>query len=203
MQNKHWRAVLWQCLLKPCPKQMTFLPVTQSQQLPWQVQASHAQMPINIWIIRLSVLLQQTSTYNLASSVDLLKGLLCWPHFCKYACPHDSSISFWKLATDNMIWHIISLWYVIWIHPLMHVLCAVLCPFSRVRLLRPCGLQPTRLLCPWDSPGKNTGVGCHALPQGIFLIQGIKPTSPETPALQADSFTCWASWQALLMHGKS
>ena len=27
------------------------------------------------------------------------------------------------------------------------------------------------LLCVWDSPGKNTGVGCHALLQGIFLIQ--------------------------------
>ena len=27
---------------------------------------------------------------------------------------------------------------------------------------------PTRLLCPWDSSGKNTGVGCHALVQGIF-----------------------------------
>ena len=29
--------------------------------------------------------------------------------------------------------------------------------------LRPYRLQPTRLLCPWDSPGKNTGVGCHSL----------------------------------------
>ena len=29
--------------------------------------------------------------------------------------------------------------------------------------------------CPWDSPGKNTGVGCHALLQGIFLIQGLNP----------------------------
>ena len=28
-------------------------------------------------------------------------------------------------------------------------------------------------LCPWDSPGKNTGVGCHALLQGIFLTQGL------------------------------
>ena len=28
--------------------------------------------------------------------------------------------------------------------------------------------RPTRLLCPWDSVGKNTGVGCHALLQGIF-----------------------------------
>ena len=34
--------------------------------------------------------------------------------------------------------------------------------------LRPCGLQPTRLLCPWDSPGKNSGVGYQALLQGIF-----------------------------------
>jgi len=31
--------------------------------------------------------------------------------------------------------------------------------------VRPHGLQPTRLLRPWDSPGKNTGVGCH------FLLQ--------------------------------
>ena len=30
-------------------------------------------------------------------------------------------------------------------------------------------------LCPWDSPGKNTGVGRHALLQGIFLIQGLNP----------------------------
>ena len=29
-----------------------------------------------------------------------------------------------------------------------------------------------RLLCPWNSPGKNTGVSCHALLQGIFLTQG-------------------------------
>ena len=34
------------------------------------------------------------------------------------------------------------------------------------------GLQPTRLLCPWNSAGKNTGVGCHFSLQGIFLTQG-------------------------------
>ena len=34
------------------------------------------------------------------------------------------------------------------------------------------GLQPARLLCPWDSPGKNTGVGCRYLLQGIFTTQG-------------------------------
>ena len=37
------------------------------------------------------------------------------------------------------------------------------------------------------SPGKNTGVGCHFLLQGIFLTQKIKPTSPVSPALQGDS----------------
>ena len=36
--------------------------------------------------------------------------------------------------------------------------------------LRPHG--PTRLLCQWDFPGKNTGVGCHFLLQGIILTQG-------------------------------
>ena len=43
--------------------------------------------------------------------------------------------------------------------------------------LQPHGLQPTRLLCPWDSPGKNTGVGCHFLLQGIFPTQGSNPVS--------------------------
>ena len=38
--------------------------------------------------------------------------------------------------------------------------------------LRPHGLQPTRLLHPWDSPGRNTGMGCHFLPQEIFPTQG-------------------------------
>ena len=44
--------------------------------------------------------------------------------------------------------------------------------------------RTTRLLCPWDSPGKNTGVGCH------FLLQGILPTQGSNPHLlhwQADS----------------
>ena len=39
--------------------------------------------------------------------------------------------------------------------------------------LRPPGVQPTSLLCPCNSPGKNTGVGCHSLLQGIFPIQGL------------------------------
>ena len=43
--------------------------------------------------------------------------------------------------------------------------------FSRVRLCATPWWQPTRLPCPWDSPGKNTGVGCH------FLLQCMKVKS--------------------------
>ena len=38
--------------------------------------------------------------------------------------------------------------------------------------LQPHGLLPTRLLCPWNFQGKNTGMGCHFLLQGVFLTQG-------------------------------
>ena len=45
----------------------------------------------------------------------------------------------------------------------------------RSNSLRPYGPWPTRLLCPWDSPGKNIGIDCHALLQGIFRTQGENP----------------------------
>ena len=38
-------------------------------------------------------------------------------------------------------------------------------------------VAPPRFLCPWDSPGKNTGVGCHSLLQGILPTQGSNPVS--------------------------
>ena len=48
------------------------------------------------------------------------------------------------------------------------------------------GLQPARFLCPWASPGENTGVGCHALLQGIFPTHG---SNPGPLAVQADSLS--------------
>ena len=42
-------------------------------------------------------------------------------------------------------------------------------------LLTLCDPVNYRLLCPWDSPGKSTEVGCHALLQGTFLAQGLNP----------------------------
>ena len=52
----------------------------------------------------------------------------------------------------------------------------------------PHGLSPTRLLCPWDFPKKNTRVsGLPFLSPGDLPDSGVKPTSPVSPALQADS----------------
>ena len=58
---------------------------------------------------------------------------------------------------------------------------------SRLTLCNPMDCSPTRLLCPWGSPGKNTGVGCHAHLQGIFLIQDLNPCVLRLPLWQAGS----------------
>ena len=56
---------------------------------------------------------------------------------------------------------------------------------SRVWLFYdPMERYPARFLCPWDFPGKNTGVGCLFLLQGIFLTPEIEPT----PLALADGF---------------
>ena len=55
---------------------------------------------------------------------------------------------------------------------LVKVLLTQSCP----TLCDPVAYSPARLLCPWDSPGKNTGVGCHSLLQGIFPNQGWNPS---------------------------
>ena len=66
---------------------------------------------------------------------------------------------------------------------------------SRVQLFTTPGLQPTSLLCPWNSLGRNTGVGCH------FLLQGNLPNSGLNLKLlcllhwQADFYHC-AIWEA-------
>ena len=54
--------------------------------------------------------------------------------------------------------------------------------------LLPHGQKPTRLLCPWDFPGKNTGVGCH------FLLQGIFPT--QVSCIAGRCFNLWATREA-------
>ena len=65
----------------------------------------------------------------------------------------------------------------LWPAPSQDLACSQLCCCMLNRSvesssLQPRGLYPTRLLCPWDFLGKNTGVGCHFLLQGIFPTQG-------------------------------
>ena len=60
---------------------------------------------------------------------------------------------------------------------------------SHVRLfVTPWTAEPARLLCPWNFPGKNTGVGCHFLLQGIFPTQGSNPNLLCLLHWQVDSF---------------
>ena len=69
---------------------------------------------------------------------------------------------------------------------LLGMMLLLLSHFSRVRLCNAMDCSPLMgLLCQWDSPGKNTGVGCHALLQGIFLTQGSNL-----------HFLCLLRWQA-------
>ena len=52
--------------------------------------------------------------------------------------------------------------------------CLLSC-FSHVRLFATLWTVPTRLLCPWEAPGKNTRLGCHALLQGDLSDPGFEP----------------------------
>ena len=73
------------------------------------------------------------------------------------------------------------------------MLCyAMLSCFSHIRLFVTLWTEAHGLLCRWHSLGKNTGVGCHALIQGIFPTQGSNPG-----LLTADGFfTSWATREA-------
>ena len=62
--------------------------------------------------------------------------------------------------------------------------------------------DPIRLLCAWDFPGKNSGVGCHFLLQGIFLTQGSNPCllhCRQSPVSQMDFLQYWDTREAPCM----
>ena len=60
-------------------------------------------------------------------------------------------------------------------------------------------IKPTRLLCPWDLPGKNTGVGCHFLLQGRFLTQESNPNLFSLLHWQMDSLLLGYLWSPYLI----
>ena len=72
-----------------------------------------------------------------------------------------------------MTLRVFFVWLFVYVSICMYVYVCCCCQVASVvsDSVWPHGLQPTRLLCPWDSPGKNTGVGCH------FLLQCVKVES--------------------------
>ena len=127
------------------------------------------------------LLLHNNGDFNCSIVSDFLRPhglqharLLCpslTPRTCSYSCP----LSWW-----------LNSYYVQGIILNMHRYCWYWCCLvtkSCLTLLWPQGLQPTRLLCPWDFPGKNIGMDCHFLLQGIFWSRNWTVS----PALQADS----------------
>ena len=66
-----------------------------------------------------------------------------------------------------MLLHIMTVSYYVYVHAKSLQSCLTLCD--------PPDCSPARPLCPWNSPGKNTGVDCHAFSQGIFPTQGLNP----------------------------
>ena len=73
----------------------------------------------------------------------------------------------------------------------------MLSDFNCVQLFVTLWTVAHRLLCPWDSPGKNTGVGAIRLPRDL-PNPGIKPASLMFPALAGRFFTTSATWEAHL-----
>ena len=74
------------------------------------------------------------------------------------------------LSVVSVLFPFPSLILLIWFFPLFFLmsLAAATKSLQSCPTVRPHRRQPTRLPCPWDSPGKNTGVGCH------FLLQCMK-----------------------------
>ena len=74
--------------------------------------------------------------------------------------------------------------------------------------LWPYELQPSRLLCPWDFPGKSPEVGCHSPLQDIFQTLGSNPMALASPMLAGEFFTtespgkpilwCWCKKRILV-----
>ena len=107
-------------------------------------------------------------------SSEVLLGLFVW--FYKYAHIQNILLTcvFFKNGWDSILF---PNWKV-------KVLVTQSCP----TLCDPTDCSPTRLLCPWNSPDKISGMGWHFLLQGIFLTQGLNPSLPH--------FTNWATREA-------
>ena len=97
--------------------------------------------------------------------IALCNSMKLWTTFCQNSPP-------WPVHL-GCPWSS-ELYIYVYSHICVYVWCAQLCP----TLWDP--MDCTRLLCPWNFPGKNIGVSCHFLFQGTFLFKSV---SLESPAL--------------------
>ena len=110
--------------------------------------------------------------------------------YLKYTLVKDSCMKLINISITSHIYLFIIYLFFFWLVRTFQwkksesITCSV-----KSNSLWPHGLQPTRLLFPWNSPGKNTGVGSQSLLQGIF------PTQRSNPGLCITGrfFTIWAT----------
>ena len=108
-------------------------------------------------------------------------------YFLSYFFEHFTH-GYFTFSSDHSI---LSFWNV-WV---LYLLFLVL--LDHVQLFATPWIGPTRFLCSWDSPGKNTGVGCHFLLWGIFPTQRLNPHLLCLLYWQVDSLPTSATWEAL------
>ena len=105
--------------------------------------------------------------FHIACFGDRFICVVAWSVFYIFVWPNRTS-----LVAHTTEWLHFASW------PMISCCLARLCCVSHSVMsdsLQPHGLWPTRPLDPLNSPGKNIGVGCHSLLQGIFPTQGLNP----------------------------
>ena len=109
------------------------------------------------------VLKMECTKFSVRTNLKIFRGnrrcaLLMGEQNCSTSCERDLAIT---NRTTQVQWT-----------KCVHVCSAASVVSDALQLHEP---YPTRLLCPWDFPGKNIGVDCHAQLQGIFLTQESNP----------------------------
>ena len=121
----------------------------------------------------------------------VLQRIIIWRHHRVSQTRAERSLGHLK----NLKWPFVTVYLYVFA-------CVFVCADAQSCLLQPHGLQPVRLLYPWDFPGKNTWVGCH------FLLQGIFPTQESNLCL-LHLLHCrqilyhWATWEVPVHAGLS
>ena len=105
-----------------------------------------------------------------------------------------STIKIFSMKSLSHHW----LFLLVLLHPFSVYVCVCVSCSVTSDSLQPHGLQPTRLPCPWDSPGKNTGVVSHSLLQGSTWPRDWTPVSCTAGRL----FIIWVTREALPFSNK-